>query len=71
MMHVRLTTGRPQLVVVRDNGSDTAEILTVKEIIRRATAVRPEDRPTVESIIEMLKPMRITSGIRVNILIFI
>ena len=71
VMHVRLTTGRPQLVVVRDNGSDTAEILTVKEIIRRATAVRPEDRPTVESIIEMLKPMRITSGIRVNILIFI
>ena len=69
MMHVRLITGRPELVVVRDNESDTPEILTVKEIIRRAAAVRPQDRPTVESIIEMLKPMRITSGIMVKIFI--
>ena len=67
VMHVRLTTGRPQLVVVRDNATDIADILTVKEIIRQATAVRPEDRPTVEWIVEMLKPRRITSGIMVNI----
>ena len=69
VMHVRLTTGRPQLVVVRDNASDTPEILTIKKIIRRATTVRPEDRPTAEWIVEMLKPTQITSGIMVKIFI--
>ncbi len=57
VMHVRLITGRPTLVVVRDNATDIAAILTVKKIIRRATAVRPEDRPTAEWIVEMLKPL--------------
>ncbi len=69
VMHVRLTTGRPELVVVRDNESDTAKIMTVKKIIRRATTVRPEDRPTVEWIVEMLSPTRITSSTGVKIFI--
>ena len=73
MMHVRLITGRPELVVVKDNESYTAELLTVKEIIRRVTAVQPQDRPTAEWILEKLRPLakvylvQITSGIMVRI----
>ncbi len=55
VMHVRLITGRPELVVVMHNTTDIADILTVKEIIRRATAVRPEDRPTAEWVVQKLK----------------
>ncbi len=57
VMHVRLATGKPQLTVVRDNASDTPEILTIKKIIRRATAVRPEDRPTADWIVQKLTPL--------------
>ena len=57
VMHVRLITGRPKLVVVRDNKTDIAAILTVKKIIRQATAVRPEARPIAEWILKMLKPL--------------
>ncbi len=69
MMHVRLTTGKLRLVVVRDNESDTPEILTIKKIIRRATAVWPKERPTVEWIVKMLTPTQFTSGIMVKIFI--
>ena len=54
VMHVRRQTGRPELVVVTDKVGDNAEIQTVKELIRRATAVRPEDRPTAAWILQQL-----------------
>ncbi len=57
IMHVRLTTGRPELVVIRDRVMDDREIHTIKEIIRQATAVRPEDRPAAEWIVEKLRPL--------------
>ncbi len=54
VMHVRRQTGRSELVVVTDKAGDNAEIQTVKELIRRAMAVRPEDRPTAAWILEQL-----------------
>ncbi len=57
MMYNRLTSGRPELVVVTDKAGDNAEIQTVKELIRRATAVRPEDRPTAAWILQQLRTL--------------
>ncbi len=57
VMHVRHTSGRPELVVVRDKEMDDPDIVTVKEIIRQATAVKPEGRPTAAWIVEWLKPL--------------
>ena len=59
-MYYRLTSGRPELVVVIDKAGDNAEIQTVKELIRRATAVRPEDRPTAAYVLMVLQQVNVS-----------
>ena len=54
VMYNRLTSGRPELAVVTDKVGDNAEIQTVNEVIRQATRVRPEDRPTAAWILAKL-----------------
>ncbi len=56
-MYNRMMSRRPELVVVTDKVGDNAEIQTVKELIRRATAVRPEDRPTATSLLQQLRTL--------------
>ena len=60
MMYNRLKKGRPELVVVTDKVGDNAEIQTVKELIRRATAVRPEDRPTAAYVLMVLQQVNVS-----------
>ena len=57
VMHVRRQTGRLELVVVTDKAGDNIEVRIVKELIRRATAVRPEDRPSAAWILKKLNSL--------------
>ncbi len=42
-------------MVVTDRADDNVEIQTVKELIRQATLITPEDRPAAAWILKQLK----------------
>ncbi len=53
----RHDSGKPQLIVVQENQTDTIEIQTAKEIIRQATAFNPKERPTAKNIVEKFEAL--------------
>ncbi len=55
VMYIRLTTGKHELVVVQDRVWDNAVVQTVKQLIRQATAIKPEDRRSAAWILQQLK----------------
>ncbi len=53
-MYARQTNKHSELVVVTDKDDDSEYIRIVKKLIREATSVRPEDRPSTQVILQKL-----------------
>ncbi len=56
-LHYRQRYNQPALILVKDNEEDEASLKIVKEIIRRATRLNSEERPTSREISEELKQL--------------
>ncbi len=54
-MYVRHTNSQPELVVVGEKESDRAEIKCMKQMIRQATLLQPESRPTAGQVYHQLE----------------